>query len=616
MSGKTSTSVSASATTATSTSQAQQQQQTKLKLQLEDALLTAKSVSFAKMSLDFSAIARIAAAIGNPKKCRVVKLDLRDNNLGDAGGCLIASSLASNRSIRSLSLRGIFITAATASALAVALTLNDTLCHLDLRSNRLTANVVESIITALNKKEGLHLHNLDLGDNRFERRPEIISRLLNDPNITLRTLNISAIIPVASESDTLAIALESALIKNSSLTSLIARGNYFTSTGISHIANALARRAYPLFLLDIAYNPLIGNAGLEYIATLLRNQSSLVCLYLENCGITERGALTLANELIHSSLLLLDLGLNDIGAEGAASLIRATSTICDLNLSAIFSTGDASTTVGKKSDIICTALSENKLIVNFKFAKNNIGQQGVLKFSTLLRNNNTLQSLSLESNRINGIGLQFLGDSLQTSSSSLKHLNLSFNRDICDQFALYELIEFSRGLQSLSIEETVSYAALPHILMAVEGNNIIKKLNITFSSSSPGSQLSDVTAPIVQKILDKLRNNRMEGQVAEPGEHMLYKAIGLTSMHHHFAVLGSGFSHDCCVYVAGRTCKTVYRLCSSILLCFMRDLEAFVWGTEQTQVSVTTSGQEPMGTPSVPLEWLTSPSPPATTSSS
>jgi Ran GTPase-activating protein (RanGAP) involved in mRNA processing and transport len=212
-------------------------------------------------------------------------LDLRGNQIGDAGTARISRALAGHtpRSLHSLNLRSNWIGDAGAASLAGAIPFLPSLCALDICHNFIGAEGTAHIATSLSLHKGLR--ELSMSHNS-----------------------------VGAEG---AARLADAIRRLPTLSSLFLGFNSIGDAGTSSIACALSvHRCIKTLSLDLNA---IGRAGAVSLGKVLPFLSSLHTLSLGRNMIDDLGAASIAGALCES-VSSLDLSFNLIGNGGAATL--------------------------------------------------------------------------------------------------------------------------------------------------------------------------------------------------------------------------------------------------------------------------------------------------------
>lgn len=179
---------------------------------------------------------------------------------------------------------------------------------------------------------------------------------------------------------------------------------------------------------------------LSRIASISPNSNSLTSLKLWNNSISAQGATILAPAIAKlSSLLVLSLGCNSIGAEGVKAL------------------GHPYMTSGSNSSSDC---SGPVLLQRLDLTQNSLGDEGIRALVPFLSKLVSLQSLSLDSNSVSASGVKALGPSLNKLGSSLQELDLR-NNDIgaLGTEALGPLLAQLTGLKKLHLSSNKTMSA-------------------------------------------------------------------------------------------------------------------------------------------------------------
>lgn len=205
--------------------------------------------------------------------------------------------------------------------------------------------------------------------------------------------------------------------------------------------------------------------GLELALSLARitavenNLRSLTCLELRANGLDAQASESIAPALAQlSSLAVLNLEGNRIGAEGAAALCSSiASSKTNINCPALRTLDLSSNALGDEGvKAITPHLSKLVALGSLCLGSNNITALGIKKLgSTLKKLKNSLQELDLSDNDLGAKGTEALGSALE-HLSGLQKLNLSANRSMSaqGQFCLWPQL---RELSMLQVLSSVCY---------------------------------------------------------------------------------------------------------------------------------------------------------------
>ena len=219
----------------------------------------------------------------------VIKLNLCDNDIDDAGAAGLADALKSNKTLKELNLGSNSIRDAGAKSLADALKSNKTLTELNLGSNSIRDAGAKSLADAL--KSNKTLTELNLGSNSIrDAGAKSLADALKS-NKTLTELNLSS----NSIRDAGAASLADALKSNKTLTELNLSSNDIDENGAKSLADALKSNK-TLTELNLSSNDIDEN-GAKSLAYALKSNNTLTELNLRNNFIDDNGANSLADAL-------------------------------------------------------------------------------------------------------------------------------------------------------------------------------------------------------------------------------------------------------------------------------------------------------------------------------
>ncbi|XP_064009261.1 NLR family CARD domain-containing protein 3 [Pogoniulus pusillus] len=378
------------------------------------------------------------------KDCRIQKLSLAENQIGNKGAKALARSLMVNRSLMVLDLRSNCVGPAGARALADALKKNQVLLSLNLQHNAISEDGASFLAEALltnHRLMTLHLQKNAIGAHGARKVAEALkqncslkelilsSNSVGDSgsvalaealkvNHTLQSLDLQS----NSISSTGVGALTAALCSNKGLTSLNLRENSISKEGGPAIAHAL-RTNSTLRKLDLAANLLCDEGG-KAIGLAMAENRALTSLHLQWNFIQASAATALAQALqSNASLARLDLQENAIGDQGTAALAAAlevNTSLAQLHLQ-VASVGAAG------AQALAKALMVNKSLQILDLRGNNIGVAGAKALAHALKANRSLRHLDLQENSLGMDGAIFIATALR-GNHSLTYVNLQGNR--------------------------------------------------------------------------------------------------------------------------------------------------------------------------------------------
>lgn len=191
-------------------------------------------------------------------------VDLRNNEITEAGAIELAKTLSQNKSLLTLNLSGNKIGDEGAAALALALAQHTKLEHLPLDDISLTdagmAQVCKGLVAAVEKKgkTGLSVLRLSKNNIKCEGTSHVASVLSKDANISGLDLSHNGIGDEGAKA--LADAIET---KKTGIVSLDLSYNSVSSKGVEHLSKSVKATAGEGSLeIDLCENKLIGRNGL------------------------------------------------------------------------------------------------------------------------------------------------------------------------------------------------------------------------------------------------------------------------------------------------------------------------------------------------------------------
>ena len=254
------------------------------------------------------------------------ELDLRDNNIGDAGlqafATLVAGQTEKTEALHSCPIQRLDVSAnsigdiGTQAFLQRGLPTNTRLLSLCLGRNHISDACATALCEAL-QTGTVALKELDLAANQLSDTTAVAIAESLHANKSLRKLDLSH----NRVGDEGAVALSEALLQNGSLTDLRLASNLVTDEGCSQLARALAKPhggfeggvlVDALRVLDLGDNKIL-NPGALALADALRSNRSLEVLCVRSNQISSLGCAAFAEVLRENATLVdLDLDMNQI----------------------------------------------------------------------------------------------------------------------------------------------------------------------------------------------------------------------------------------------------------------------------------------------------------------
>ena len=283
------------------------------------------------------------------------------------------------------------------------------------------------------------------------------------------------------------VALSSALSTNTTLECLLVHGNSFGDKGVSHLAVALGHTS--LQEIDIS-DCGIGEEGMVALSSALKTNTTLKRLKAYGNNFGDKGATHLAKALSHTSLQEIDISLCGIGEEGMVALSSALSTNTTLNCLKTYwnEFGD------KGASHLAVALSHTSL-QEIDISCCCIGEEGMVALSSALSTNTTLKQLDISGNNSKDKGIVALSSAL-SSNTTLTHLNIFFtDRKIIPCIyigGLHEIIDHSQVALARALLQNTTLTSLSSILRHGR-NGLTQNYNPVFTREVTRELLKDTS---------------------------------------------------------------------------------------------------------------------------
>lgn len=294
--------------------------------------------------------------------CKIERLVLSHNSIGDAGAIALAEALKTNASITQVTLHHNSIGDAGAAALADAIKINTTLVDISLLGNSIGASGADALANAMKL------------------------------NSTITDMWVSDDDDIPDQSRD---AIRAAFKRNETAKKYGFDATRYKADPVAVLAPWLCSNT-TVKRLHLQFNH-IGDPEVAALAPALKSNTSITFIGLSNNSIGDEGATDLANVVESSNTIMgIDLGYNTIGDAGAAALARAVQSntmVTSISLSHN-KIGDLGATA------LAGALQANPNIKSVDLDNNVIGVVGVNSLADAMESNTTTTCLTLSENII------------------------------------------------------------------------------------------------------------------------------------------------------------------------------------------------------------------------
>ena len=347
------------------------------------------------------------------KISKLTKLYINNNKITDGAADDIAAAIRCNAKLEELDVSGNDLRAKGVEKIVIALERIVTLTKLNISNNNVAANAIAVTIS-----HNTHLQEFIISGNNLgvlsatmiARNLQKISTLTKlyiagasigdgaaddiatavSCNVHLQEFDISKNYLQASS----VIKLAKGLRKISMLTKLSIDNNKITNVAAFYIADVISCNSN-LQELDIGSNDLQAQ-GATIILNSLQKISSLTTLYINNNTITEEVADDIAAVVFCNPMQVLDISDNYLGTIGVTKVAKALQSVCTLThlyISNNYITDEA-------TDNIAAAISCNPYLEEFDIGKNSIQGRGAIKIVKSFQQVSTLKKLFMDHNKI------------------------------------------------------------------------------------------------------------------------------------------------------------------------------------------------------------------------
>lgn len=343
------------------------------------------------------------------------------------------------------------LTAAAASPLANILQFTEKLMVLDIRSNKLGPDGVQTLVKPLIERgEGCSLISLNLADNSLGPKAATSIAQLLRLNKTIKDLDLGNNQFRSKGMKAIAKGLE----ENNTIRTLILPHNQ-GSTGIPHILKSIQENwDSHIESLDISANKVGGTgAGIKALRELLLRNKTLHDLDLSANSLKTIGALEFAPALKLPNILLdLNLGQNEIGNEGVIAI--ANSLIedgmehghCYLARLSL----DYSLMTDEGAIYLARSLERNTKLMHLNLSHNHIGSQGATQFARTFAINFTLREVLFHDNNMDDEAATAMAQALGRKNCKIDMFTWYNNSRLSPkgEFALSHVFDYRESLRT------------------------------------------------------------------------------------------------------------------------------------------------------------------------
>jgi Ran GTPase-activating protein (RanGAP) involved in mRNA processing and transport len=337
-------------------------------------------------------------------------VDLTDNQLGPEGAEKIASSLETS-AVEELLLRYNNIGRAGCDAVGTVLNISSRLRHLDLRGNRLQPTDLRRLAKGI--ALSTHLTYIGLHDNELgaEGAALIASSLEKSSRVTFLDLSKNGIGPLG------AMAIAKLLSTTTSvLQTLQLWCNKLGPEGVTSIVDAVATNTN-LLHLSLGNNHAT-NASCKAIGAMIANNNKLKLLELRSNSFSEQGMRDLCGvgfpKLSTCSLESLSLSGNPIGPLGADVLVKALIGCSDVRLASLdlWSCSLGSAGIIRVASLITATAS----IRDVNLSTNEADDESAVAIAKAIVASKGIAAVDLSGNDIQSLGAADLLEAMQVST--------------------------------------------------------------------------------------------------------------------------------------------------------------------------------------------------------
>ena len=392
------------------------------------------------------------------------RLDLSYNPIGTNGAVALANTIRITKSLEEVHMKCCDIDSEGACHLAKVLCENTTLSTLDLSFNPIGTNgavALANTICTTKSLEEVHMKSCDIKSEGICPLAQAFCE-----NTTLRIMDLSGNLIETKGAMPLATLLRN---DKSQKVVLMSKNNF---EGAYHLTLGLCDNTI-VRQLDLALNP-IGTEVAMALAELIHSNKSLVVVHMRNCTIGIEGICPLAQAFCeNTSLRIMDLSGNPVGAMALATLLRNNKSLKEVRMS-------MNTFEGTYH--LSLALCDNTAVRKLDLALNPVGTEVVMALAELMHSNKSLEEVDLRSCSIGSEGACHLAQALR-ESNTLRKLDLSYNPiRTKGALALAELIHDNKSLEEVDMRNcNVGSEGACHLAQALCKNYKLRRLDLSYN---------------------------------------------------------------------------------------------------------------------------------------
>ena len=464
--------------------------------EIKEALQTnTKLISLTLCDIISRGVISIAEAI--QVNTTLQNLDISSNNISDAGTAAISDNLKRNNSLVKLNMSRNKITGERVKMIVEALQVNTTLKQLNLSINKITDDGATFISEGLKYNNSLQELNMSR-NNITSEGAKMIAKALQ-VNTTLKQLDLS----INNIYDDGATAISNVLTSNISLQVLNISHNSITNRGIKKIAEAIQIHS-TLQNINISKNH-ISIEGLLYFMQAVKNDCTLQVVNITHNNVTRSGFTSIKQCIENLHQIQICTSWNEINKNGElvskiyiscaqdnneedvwsfeeydhdhlvmclSECLKEDNTLQNLTLQYMKITSEGAKKIGE-------AIQVNTKLQKLDICSNTISDDGAAAISDGLKNNNSLQELEMSSNNITSEGAKKIGEAIQVNTT-LQKLNISFNTITDDGVAaISNGLKSNNSLQELNMSyNNITSEGAKKIGEAIQVNETLHTLHL------------------------------------------------------------------------------------------------------------------------------------------
>ena len=408
------------------------------------------------------------------EKCKLTKLNLSNNLIGDDGCSILSEGIANNNSLISLNLSSNNILNKGVIAIAKSIksdTGNKTIKKLNFSQNEIENTGLIEFCSILKNENKNRFIKINFSNNNLSDRSVIEFGLFLQNHPTVTNLCLTNKITNENKNNFFTSCQNLDQLKKIKFEFLdISESN-------SEALNKILMNNKNIINIQITNNRALGPSGITGLSTGIERNPKLIKIDLTQCDISDDGAISLANSLFKNleikEVILEENKIGEKGTKAISSKLLGKTSLKILNLSHNKINSKGGFYIGQG---LVDAQGIQKLLLGY----NQIEDEGCEFISKGLEKNNSLVELNLDNNNISNKGINSISKFLKKNENMME-ISLSGNKITEIDSDFYELFNWLRVIKIS--DNPLSQSGIVRLFQGSEYNRLFKSLKIKYNSN-------------------------------------------------------------------------------------------------------------------------------------